>query len=317
MSHGIRKLLRVERNTARLEPAIAFYRDALGFRMDDANAAAPAWTLLPGLCDAPPRCATLSLGAQSLLLTEFPHAAPYPADSAANDAWFQHCAVVVDDMDAAYARVMQHGAIPITCGGPQTLPPSTGSVMAFKFRDPDGHPLELIAFPNGTGDPMWQSGPAKGPALGIDHSAIGIADVERSILFYGLLGLGIAARGVNRGVEQQRLDDLPGVAVDVIAMQTATQTPHLELLAYRQPRGRADTSIDLTAVKADRLIWQAENADVLLEALTDGDFGDAIVASGYINGTTIALLRDPDGHMLALTDAETTSISLTSKVPTE
>ena len=27
--------------------------------------------------------------------------------------------------------------------GPQLLPPSTGSVTAFKVRDPDGHPLEL------------------------------------------------------------------------------------------------------------------------------------------------------------------------------
>ena len=302
MSHGIQRLLRIERNTTNLERAIAFHRDALGFRVEDANAAPPAWTLLPGLCDTPPRCARLSLGAQMLVLTEFPNAAPYPADSASNDLCFQHCAIVVDDMDVACGRVMQHGAAPITQDGPQTLPPSTGSVTAFKFRDPEGHPLELIAFPQGIGDPVWHSMRTSGSILGIDHSAISIADVERSTLFYTLLGMSVAARGVNRGAEQQRLDNLVDVEVDVIAMQGATRTPHLELLDYRHPRGRANPSTALTVVAADRLVWLAEKTDVLLDALTDGDFADAIGASGFIGGTTVALLRDPDGHLLVLRD---------------
>lgn len=300
MSHGLQKLLRIERNTANLPRAIAFHRDALGFHVDDAHAAPPAWTLLPGLCDTAPRCAQLSLGAQTLLLTEFPGAAPYPEDRASNDLDFQHCALVTHDMSAACDRVMRAGAAPITREGPQTLPPSTGSVSAFKFRDPDGHPLELIAFPEGTGDPAWQSMQGAGPTLGIDHSAISVADVERSVLFHELLGLQVAARGVNHGVEQQRLDDLADVAVDVIAMRAATRTPHLELLGYRQPRGRAREPERLTAVAADRLIWQAGKVDVLLEALTDGDFTDAIVVSGFVRGATIALLRDPDGHLNVL-----------------
>ena len=302
MSHGIQQLLRVARNTARLERALRFYREALGFVVDDANAAPPAWMLLPGLCDTPPRCAQLSLGSQSLVFTEFPNAAPYPEEGAANDSCFQHCAIVVDDMRAACDRVMQHGATPITQGGPQTLPPSTGSVTALKFRDPDGHPLELIAFPQGTGDPVWQSAHAKDPTLGIDHSAISVADVERSMLFYTLLGMTVASRGVNHGIEQQRLDNLADVEVDVIAMHGTARTPHLELLGYRQPRGRANPSAALTAIAADRLVWQAGKVDVLLDALTDGDFTDAIVASGFIGGTTIALLRDPDGHLLVLRD---------------
>ena len=302
MSHGIQQLLRVARNTARLERALRFYREALGFVVDDANAAPPAWMLLPGLCDTPPCCARLWPGAQSLVFTEFPNAAPYPEDGASNDSCFQHCAIVTDDMEAAYDRVMQLGATPITQGGPQTLPPSTGSVTAFKFRDPDGHPLELIAFPQDVGDPVWRSMHTDAPTLGIDHSAISIADVERSTLFYELLGLHVAALGVNHGAEQQRLDNLADVEVDVIAMQGTTRTPHLELLGYRQPRGRANPSAALTAIAAERLVWQAGKVDVLLDALTDGDFTDAIVASGFIGGTTIALLRDPDGHLLVLRD---------------
>lgn len=296
------KLLRIGRNTADLERAVAFYRDALGLHVANANAAVPAWTLLPGLCDSPPRCARLSIGGQHIEFTEFRDAEPYPAHSASNDSWFQHCAIVTSDMRAAYARVMQHGAIPITRGGPQTLPPSTGSVVAFKFRDPDGHPLELIAFPGGAGDPCWQSMHGNGTTLGIDHSAIGVTDVERSILFYQLLGLDVAARGVNQGIEQQRLDDLGDVEVDVIAMHAAICTPHLELLGYRQPRGRANAAAGLAGIVADRVVWQADNVDVLLDALSGADFTDSILASGLIGGATVALLRDPDRHLLVLRD---------------
>jgi catechol 2,3-dioxygenase-like lactoylglutathione lyase family enzyme len=302
MSHGIQRLLRIERNTADLGRALAFHRDALGFRLDAANAAPPAWTLLPGLCDTAPRCSYLSLGSQVLVLTGFPNATPYPPTNASNDLYFQHCAIVVDDMDAVRERVLRRGAAPITREGPQTLPPSTGSVTAFKFRDPDGHPLELIAFPDGTGDPAWHSVRAPGPSLGIDHSAISVGSVERSVLFYELLGLHVAARGVNRGAEQQRLDGLPDVEVVVVAMQATTSTPHLELLGYRHPHGHANAPIGLADVAADRLVWQAENVDVLLGAISDGDFADAILASGFIGSATVALLRDPDGHFMVLRD---------------
>ncbi|HET9817548.1 MAG TPA: VOC family protein [Rhodanobacteraceae bacterium] len=113
----------------------------------------------------------MSLGPQQIELIEFTNAAPYPPDSTSCDPWFQHCAIEVSDMDVACARVMQHGAVSITRGGPQTLPHSTGSVIAFKFRDPDGHPLELIHFPADTGDPCWQSVRGDGLTLGIDHGA--------------------------------------------------------------------------------------------------------------------------------------------------
>lgn len=307
MTEGAQRLLWMERNTADLDRATAFYHDTVGFHVDVANAPPPAWTLLPGLCDTPPRCARLSLGAQQIVLTEFRNAAPCPAGSTACDLWFQHCAIAVSAMDDAYRQVMQHDAVtPITRGGPQTLPPSTGSVTAFKFRDPDGHPLELISFPAGTGDPVWQSVRAGSPMLGIDHSAISVGDAERSMLYYELLGLRASARGLNRGIEQQCLDDLTDVEVDVIAVEpAAARTPHLELLGYREPLGRANSSAAITAIAADRLVWQTENIDVLLDALADADFAETTIASGFIGGATIALLRDPDGHLLVLTEGDT------------
>lgn len=303
VTHGVQRLLRIGRNTADLERTVGFYRGALGFAVIEPAASPPSWTVLPEVEAKPSRCAVLALGAQQLELTEFRDAAPYPRDRASCDLRFQHCAIVVADIDAACRRVMQHGASTITQGGPQRLPPSTGSVSAFKFRDPDGHPLELIHFPQGTGDPAWQSAPVVSQTLGIDHSAISVADVDRSVLFYELLGLHVAARGVNRGVEQQRLDDLADVEVDVVAMHASTRTPHLELLGYRTPRGRSAPPPPVTAVAADRVIWQARDIDVLLDAVVDADFAGAVLATGRQGGATVALLRDPDGHLLLLTDA--------------
>lgn len=305
MSHGAQALARLGRNTRDLARAVAFYRDALGFRVDGIGGKmSPPWTRLPGIDIAPSRCAHLSLGAQQIELTEFVDAAPYPDNSTACDLWFQHCAIVVSDMPAAHARVIANGAVPITQAGPQALPPSTGLVTAFKFRDPDGHPLELIHFPAGTGDPAWQAARTDGPTLGIDHTAISIRDVKRSVPFYELLGLHVTARGVNRGIEQQHLDALADVEVDVVALQAAAaRTPHLELLGYRQPHGRTHPPPDFTASAADRTVWRAEAIDVLLDALADADFTDAVITSGFSDGATLALLRDPDGHLLVLTSA--------------
>lgn len=307
MSHGVQRLLRIGRNTADLDRAIAFYCDALGFHVDDAAPdIMPAWTQLPGMDATPPRVARLLLGSQQLELTEFSDTAAYPPDGTSADLSFQHCAIVVSDVAAVCKRVIQKGATPITREGPQTLPPSTGSVTAFKFRDPDGHPLESIHFPPGTGDPAWQRAPVDPelPSVGLDHSAISIGDVERSIAFYQLLGLQVAARGVNHGAEQQRLDDLSDAKVDVIAMQpTASHTPHLELLGYRTSHARVAKPPPLTAIAADRLTWQATNLDVLLDAITDADFTDAILTVGRAAGGNLAVLRDPDGHLSVLCES--------------
>lgn len=303
MTPCVQRLLRVGRNVADLDRAIGFYRDALGFAVQATpEAESHGWP--ETAVDRNTRCAWLSLGQQEIELAEFPNAAPYPVGSTSADLWFQHCAIVVEDMDAACARLLRHGGgTAISRGGPQSLPPSSGGVTAFKFRDPDGHPLELISFPPGTGDPVWQQ-PASEPTLGIDHSAISVADVDRSIAFYECLGLQVASRGVNRGPEQQRLDGLAHVEVDVIALQTAAAaTPHVELLAYRTPRGRALEDMASHDIAADRLVLQTANLAALLDQLS-GMYPDAVaIEPTSSNGDlSVALIRDPDRHWLVLTE---------------
>ena len=112
-----------------------------------------------------------------------PPGRPYPDTRAANDRWFQHVAIVVADIEGVSARLERLSSRPISTGGPQLLPANTGGVTAFKFRDPDGHPLELLHFPPGVGDAVWRHGEGSGP-LGYDHSAIVVEDLERSLSFY-------------------------------------------------------------------------------------------------------------------------------------
>lgn len=297
----MQRLLRIVRNVADLDRAVKFYCDAVGFRVEhDTDTTSLAWARLPSEGKLPTRSARLSLGSQQIELSEFSGAAPYPADATSADLWFQHCAIAVDDMDAAYARWLQVGdGAAISREGPQRLPPTSGSVTAFKFRDPDGHPLELISFPPGSGDQVWQRQPS-GLALGIDHTAISVSNVEHSTVFYRLLGFEVASLGVNRGVEQQRLDDLAQVEVDVIALRPAkAETPHLELLGYRIPQGRNCPNTGACDIAADRMVLQTRNLPTLLGKLRDAHV--AHITTGPTDSTRhVAILRDPDGHWLAL-----------------
>ena len=295
------RLLRVGRTVADLSRASAFYQDALGFTAGTVAEADPAWAELLGGAGARVLTCRLRLGEQELELAEFdPPGAPYPGDSTAADLWFQHIAIVTTDMDAAYRRLMAHGAVAISRDGPQLLPPSTGRVTAFKFRDPDFHPLELIQFPPGTGDPVWQE-PASGAlTIGFDHSALSIADAARSIGFYtGVLDFTLASQQVNTGPEQDRLDGLAGVAVDVVALRPMRgPTPHIELLGYRRPRGRAaPASPRPSDIAADRLIVQVEDLAGILERLRT-----AAPIMTLADGAQAALVRDPDGHLVVLMD---------------
>src|SRR5207249_11847147 len=90
--------------------------------------------------------------------------------------------------------------------------PNAGGIRAFYFRDPDDHPLEILQFPAGKGDPKWQR--AEGRLfLGIDHTAIVVASTDASLRFYrDLLGLRIAGTSLNYGPEQERLNNEIGRA---------------------------------------------------------------------------------------------------------
>jgi catechol 2,3-dioxygenase-like lactoylglutathione lyase family enzyme len=176
------------------------------------------------------------------------------------DTGFQHMAIVASDMDLAFRRLRVLAPRCVSTEGPVRLPTSAGGVTAFKFLDPDGRPLELIEFPRGSGDSRWQLPGAKGPTLGIDHSAIAISDLGRSIAFYrDTLGFTVSSVQRNTGVTQERLDGLVAVKVNVAALRPGCiSTPHLELLSYVFPETERRPSPDC-------LVWRARIPECLKE----------------------------------------------------
>jgi catechol 2,3-dioxygenase-like lactoylglutathione lyase family enzyme len=286
----------------------AFYRDALGLEVGPETAWTDAgWLHVLGLDGATKaRSVDVAVGAQIVELVAFdPPGRPYPPERAANDQWFEHLALATRDIANVAERLRGPSGV-ITEGGPVALPPNTGRVSAFKFRDPEGHPLELIDFPQGVGAPDWQSGPATG-ILGYDHTAIAVTDLATSLSFYvGLLGFRIGGRSLNHGPEQDRLDGLTGCEVDVVALAPAeVPTPHVELLHYRKPRGRvAAERFRAEDVASARQVHAVDDLDALAARLRGEGIGfvsDRVVT--LADGRRAVSVADPDGHMLVLIDA--------------
>jgi catechol 2,3-dioxygenase-like lactoylglutathione lyase family enzyme len=257
--------------TPDVEGLSRFYQAALGFVVADARTLAgdgfEARIGAPGSA----RAVFLRLGGQTLELLQFDRPGePYPAGVGGNDLRFQHFAVVVSDMAAAWSRLQGvAGWTPISQGGPVRLAPASGAVTAFKFRDPNGHPVELLAFPADTAPAAWRGGHTL--CLGIDHSAISVDDARRSSDFYEGLGLTVSSRSHNVGAEQSRLDGLADAEAEVVALSPLTLTPHVELLAYRRPAPLSPAAVGPHDIAATRLIYA---------------------------GGANAALTDPDGHRL-------------------
>ena len=81
------------------------------------------------------RVVRMRLGDELIELTEYltPRGRPVPGDSRGNDRWFQHIAIIVSDMDRAYARLREAKAQHAS-PAPQRLPdwnPTAGGIRAF------------------------------------------------------------------------------------------------------------------------------------------------------------------------------------------
>ena len=248
--------------TADPERLVSFYSEGLGF-MAGAPEPIPQEELELLGVDCGGTRITLTLGDQRIDLERFDVAGrPYPADATAADLVFQHFAIVTTDAAAAWDRARAAGATPISRDGPVTLPDSAGGVTAVKFRDPEGHPLELLQFPPGA-DNHWTARSASSLNLGIDHSAISVGDADEARSFFNALGLETGDASVNHGPTQVALDGLDDVRVDVVPMMPGNKSPHLELLGYRHPRGRNADPHHPTNIAATRIVWTADRTGLI------------------------------------------------------
>ena len=297
-----------------LDRSVRFFTDVLTFELvGTAEVDGEQYERLVGVFGARARIARLRLGDEIVELTDFltPEGSDHPAGSRSNDRWFQHIAIITGDMDRAYARLREHGVEHVS-SGPQRLPdwnPEAGGIEAFYFRDPDGHALEILEFPAGKGADKWHR-PTDRLFLGIDHTAIVVADTDGSLAFYrDLLGLEVAGESENWGPEQERLNAVFGARLRITGLRPP-RGPRIELLEYLAPGdGRplpADASAD------DLAHWQttvrAPGLDVIARAVLALDLpwiSPGPIAIPAAEGLAFArgiLVRDPDGHAIQLVE---------------
>lgn len=255
----------IDITVSNLSRSVAFFTRVLDFKEESETEGAQT------------RVARLTLGDEHVDLTEYAaKGRDVPADSHANDSWFQHIAIITSDMDAAFARLASNH-VRYASTAPQRLPDwnrNAAGIRAFYFRDPDGHFLEILQFPPDKGLPKWHTS-SKQLFLGIDHTAIVVTDTERSLRFYrDLLGMRIAGTSDNYGVEQERLNNVAGAHLRITTLR-APSGPGIELLEYLSPRTGRPAPPDEHA--NDVVHWQT---------------------TLFFKRRDTEVVNDPDGHAL-------------------
>ena len=284
-----------------------FFAAAFGFTTTSRVAGDPGFADLVGVPGAMTRQTHLRLGGQELVLVAYDRAGrPYPPGSTSSDLWFQHLAIIVSDIDAAQARVREAARImAITEGGPIRLPCASGGARAFKFRDEDGHPLELLEFHPDATPEAWRPGPDSGVFLGIDHTALAVADTSRSIDFFrSSFGLTPAAQMENAGAEQARLDAVRDARVIVTGLNPVSPIPHLELLGYETGRRQPITMAASNDIAATHVVLETPDLDLMVGALSAA--AARFVSPGICtlsDGTRAIMVLDPDGHRFVVAEA--------------
>ncbi len=255
------------------------------------------------------RVVQLQLGDEMIELIEFltPKGRPIPADSRSHDRWFQHLAIVVNDMSKAYQHLRQHWA-PQTSPNPQTLPkwnPVAGDIQSFYFKDLDGHNLELIQFPTDKGDSKWHQA-TEALFLGIDHTAIVVGNTAASRAFYcDQLGMELQQESQNSGSEQEHLSGVSDVQVQISSLK-APNGFGLELLAYINPNDGRSMPADTRAND----VWVCQTTLVvpdIIAATQQLQAAQPLTLSPMVTVSEPALsiqhgflTADPDGHLLRI-----------------
>jgi catechol 2,3-dioxygenase-like lactoylglutathione lyase family enzyme len=282
-----------------MDKSVDFYTRVLTFeKIADREVAGADYEHLLGVFGLRLRAVRLRLGNEYIELVQFlaPRGRPFPVDSRSNDRWFQHIAIIVSDMRGAYSRLRSFN-VEHASSGPQRLPdwnPAAGGIEAFYFRDPDGHYLEILAFPPGKGLAKWHDSNGR-LFLGIDHTAIVVSDTAASLQFYrDSLGLRVVGTSETYGTEQEHLNNVFGAHLRITSLRAA-EGPGVEFLEYLAPRSGRVAPPD---TQADDLWYGQINLRSACAAPGFIQLSDSSL--GWASGE---LRHDPDGHASLLTVA--------------
>ena len=296
---------------ADMDRSVEFYTRVLTFEKEsETERSGPEFDALYGVPKAHIRAVELKLGDESIELLQFIGTSgdPIPSDARSNDLSFQHVAIIVSDMDRAYAVLRQNNVQHIS-PYPQRLPdwnPNAAGIRAFYFRDPDGHSLEILQFPAGKGNPKWQVTDGR-LFLGIDHTAIAVSSTDDSLnLYRDLLGLRIVGESDNYGFEQEHLNNVFGAHLRITSLRGPGGIG-VEFLEYITPRdGRpapakasaADLMHHETVLLVDDLatvnttLGEQKNRPISVKQFDASKL--------LFHASQAELIRDPDGHQLLL-----------------
>lgn len=293
------------------DKAVEFYSKVLSFeKVSDIEVAGEDYERLQGVFGLRMRVVRMKLGDEFIELTQYiaPEGRPVPVDSRSNDRWFQHIAIITNDMERAYLWLRQN-KVRHASTNPQRLPDwnkNAAGIKAFYFKDPDGHALEILQFPEGKGFAKWHTKTDK-LFLGIDHTAIVVADTNESLKLYrDVLDLKIAGTSENYGTEQEHLNNVEGARLRITSLQAADGGPGIEFLEYIAPRNGRATPADTKA--NDLWSWQTNLVTRSLNPLMKVLIGKSVFVSTdltILNDTALGfskgfLVRDSDGHALRL-----------------
>jgi catechol 2,3-dioxygenase-like lactoylglutathione lyase family enzyme len=294
-----------------MDRAVDFYSRVLTFeKISDTEVFGEDYEHLEGVFGLRIRVVRMRLGGEFIELTEYlaPKGRPIPVDSRSNDRWFQHIAIIVSDLDKAYSWLRQN-KVEHASSGPQRLPDwnkNAAGISAFYFKDPDGHPIEVLQFPSDKGPAKWHDATDK-LFLGIDHTAIVVGDTDASIRFYrDVLGMHVAGESENYGTEQEHLNNVFGAHLRITALR-GTSGPGIELLDYLAPRNGRPFPEDEHAndLVHRQTVLITRSAELAARELTIAKAN--FVSSGLIANQNKELgfkaafvVRDPDGHAIEI-----------------
>ena len=315
---GVERVKTIGFTVADVERESVFFANVLQFeKIADFRVVGTEYDALTGVFNSNMRIVQSKLGEQIIELTQYvspPAGRNIPVWSQSNDAWFQHMAIVVGDMDAAY-KILQDNNVRQISSHPITIRPSNpgaAGIKAIKFHDPERHPLELIYFPPGKGAPSWQA-PSNKLFRGVDHTAMTVPSTDKGVTFYrDVLGFAVGVTTLNSGTTQEMLDGLINDTCLVTAMMPPAAPPHVEFLEYKTPPGGRLMPAESKA--NDLWHWQPTLVSNNIQALAGRlrQSGVQFVSSSVVaipaeaqaklSFKKAVMIRDPNGHAIRLVE---------------
>lgn len=149
--------------------------------------------------------------------------------------------------------------------------------------------------------------PDRPRVLGVDHVAVAVADLDRSLEFYsGLLGLHVRDRGPLDPGLVERMTGLPGADVEYADVELGGRT--LELLHYRSAETRGSAPARPERPGMLHIALQVEDAELVHARLSGAGFAPFSAPQVLDEdgsdwaGCLVFYVRDPDGAMLEIVE---------------